>query len=460
MFILWRHILRTHAVPFAFSALILMSIFLLQFIMKFMDQLVGKGLSAGVIVEVIVFNLAWMVVLAVPMSVLVASLMAFGTLSATNEVTAMRASGVSLYRMIAPAALASLLVCYLLLRFNNDVLPDANHKAATLSRDIQRKKPTLSIIPGLFSQDITGYTILARKTFAESNDLEGVTIFDNTRSDVTATVTARRGAVSFSSDYSRLIMDLFDGEIHELDVPLQSQYRKIRFQKHRIAMKAEGFDFRRSQESTFQRGDRELSAQDMMNRVDSLRVVRREYERRVLDRLLTDLQTLLDSPARPVDPNSPAARAAPRYAAVARVTMLKNSIDSQFLQIRDLRRQEREYLVEVHKKYAIPVACFIFVLIGTPLGIMARKGTFGVAASLSLGFFLIYWACLIGGEKLADRGFLEPWVGMWIANIGLGILGVYLTVRTARESLTINWSALRRCIPKRWRSDVEEEIPE
>lgn len=103
MLILWRHILRAHAIPFVFSVLILMSIFLLQFIMKFMDQLVGKGLSAGVIIEVIVFNLAWMVVLAVPMSVLVATLMAFGTLSSTNEITAMRASGVSLYRMIAPA---------------------------------------------------------------------------------------------------------------------------------------------------------------------------------------------------------------------------------------------------------------------------------------------------------------------------------------------------------------------
>jgi lipopolysaccharide export system permease protein len=89
---------------------------------------------------------------------------------------------------------------------------------------------------------------------------------------------------------------------------------------------------------------------------------------------------------------------------------------------------------------------------------MARKGTFGVAASLSLGFFLIYWACLIGGEKLADRGFLEPWVGMWIANIGLGILGVYLTVRMARESLTINWGALRRLVPKRWQS--EGEVPD
>ncbi len=121
---------------------------------------------------------------------------------------------------------------------------------------------------------------------------------------------------------------------------------------------------------------------------------------------------------------------------------------------------EREYLVEIHKKYAIPAACVIFVLIGAPLGIMARRGTFGVAASLSLGFFLLYWACLIGGEKLADRGLLEPWIGMWIANIGLSILGLYLTIRTARENPTIDWSALSRFIPKRLRSDTVESNPE
>lgn len=444
--------------PFLASLLILMAIFLLQFIMKFMDQLVGKGLSAGVIIEVIVFNLAWMVVLAVPMSVLVATLMAFGTLSSTNEITALRASGMSLYKMMAPVFIASILLSYLLLRFNNDVLPDANHKAASLGNDIRRKKPTLSIIPGLFSQDITGYTILVRKTFETSNDLEGVTIFDNTRPDFTTTITAQRGVVSFSSDYRKLIMDLDDGEIHEVSVPDFQQYRKIRFERHRIVMNAEGFDFQRSQESAFARGDRELSADDMIHLVDSLQNKRNEFEARALQRLKTDLDRILSGP--PVSTgNIPFPRAGMRNA-LSRVSMLLNSVQSEFYNIREHRRKEREYLVEIHKKYAIPVACIVFVLIGAPLGIMARKGTFGMAASLSLGFFLLYWACLIGGEKLADRGYLEPWVGMWAANIILGVLGVYLTLRTARENVVINWTVFRRLIPKRLRIDVDEETPE
>ena len=454
MLIVWRHILRTHVVPFLSSLAILMAMFLLQFIMKFMDQLVGKGLSAGVIIEVIVFNLAWMVVLAVPMSVLVATLMAFGSLSSTNEITALRASGMSLYKMIAPVFVASFLLSYLLLRFNNDILPDANHKAASLGNDIRRKKPTLAIIPGLFSQDITGYTILVRKTFETSNELEGVTIFDNTRPDFTTTITAQRGVVSFSPDYRKLIMDLSDGEIHEVGVPGYQQYRKIRFERHRIAMNAEGFDFQRSQESAFSRGDRELSADDMIQRVDSLRKKRSEHEERALARLQGDVEKLLSGPT-----TAAAQVRFPRMGmqnALMRVTMLLNSVESEFYNIKELRRKEREYLVEIHKKYAIPVACMVFVLIGAPLGIMARKGTFGMAASLSLGFFLLYWACLIGGEKLADRGYFEPWIGMWAANVFLGLLGAYLTIRTARENLTIDWTYLQRFIPRRLRTLFEE----
>ena len=130
---------------------------------------------------------------------------------------------------------------------------------------------------------------------------------------------------------------------------------------------------------------------------------------------------------------------------------------TELFRIENLDRQIDQYMVEIHKKYAIPMACLVFVLIGVPLGIMARRGGFGTAATLSLGFFVLYYACLIGGEKLADRGFIDPWFGMWSANIIIGLMGLYLTFRTARETLTIDWSFLRRLTPKSWR--VEEEAP-
>jgi lipopolysaccharide export LptBFGC system permease protein LptF len=114
-------------------------------------------------------------------------------------------------------------------------------------------------------------------------------------------------------------------------------------------------------------------------------------------------------------------------------------------------RRINEFLVEIHKKYSIPAACIVFIFIGAPLGIIARRGTFGVAATVSLGFFVLYWASLIAGEKYADRGLLSPWLGMWMANIVLIIIGLYLTYRIGRETPTINWNVLKRFLPRYFR---------
>lgn len=142
--ILVRYILKNHVVPFLFSIVILIFIFVLQFMMKFADRLVGKGLSLWVILQLIIYNLAWIVVLVVPMSVLVATLMAFGAMSQNNEISIMKATGVSLYKMMTPPLIASVFVALFLVYFNNHIYPDANHAARLLMEDISRKKPTLS----------------------------------------------------------------------------------------------------------------------------------------------------------------------------------------------------------------------------------------------------------------------------------------------------------------------------
>ena len=448
--ILWRHILRVHIGPFVFAVVLLMFIFLLQFLMKYLDQLAGKGLSAGVIAELVTLNLAWMLVLAVPMGVLVATLMAFGGLASTNQVTAMRAGGMSLYRMVAPVFLASIVICILLIRFNNDVLPDANHRVKALTSDISRKKPTLTLVPGLFTQLLQGHSILVRKTFEHSNDLEGVTIIDNSQPGIISTITGEKGTISFSPDYRKLIMDLRDGEIHRLNILQKGQYRIVKFRKHRIAMDAEGFNFQRTREEFTPRGDREKSADRMRTEADSLILESARSRDRLRQVIATQTAGLLDS--RPI--------AAPAFgardeASIARnhALMFRQTLESDILQQQYYERQIHSLQVEINKKYAIPVACIVFVLVGAPLGIIARRGTFGVGASLSLGFFLLYWSCLIGGEKLADRGVLEPWIGMWAANISIGLLGLYLTVRTARETMIIDWSSFRRFIPRAWRFD-------
>lgn len=454
----YRYLLRAHAGPFAFSLCTLMFLFVLQFVMKFVDQLIGKGLSAWIIIELVALSLAWMVVLAVPMSVLVATLMAFGDLSSKNEITAMKASGMSIYRMLAPIAVAAVIIAVLLVWFNNYVLPEANHQAKTLMIDIRKKKPTLNLVPGLFSQDISGYSILVHRTFESSNDLEGVTLYDYTNPNTNVLITAERGTISFSADYRKIIMDLVQGEIHELELQKMSSYRKLRFQNHRIVMNAEGFEFERSSESAFTRGDRELSANVMAQIVDSLDKEKRELEDQLQKSIADEIErTIKGTPsAFPYGGMMPGGQD-PTTAALTKARSMDAYITNELSRIEFVDRQVDQYLVEIYKKYSIPAACIVFVLIGAPLGIMSRRGGFGIAATLSLGFFLFYWAFLIGGEKLADRDYTSPFIGMWSANMLLGVLGIYLTIRIGKESVVINWSVFQRLIPKRWRTNLPEE---
>jgi len=451
--ILFRHILRAHFAPFLGSFFVLMFLFVLQFMMKFMDQLAGKGLSAAVIIELMVLNLAWIVVLAVPMAVLVATLMAFGELSANSEITAMKASGVSLYRMMFPVLIVSVLLTYLMVQFDNKVLPEANHRLKTLTNDIRRKKPTFTLVPGLFSQDMPGYSMLVRKTFAESNNLEGVIIYDFTNPNKNVLITAKRGALSFSSDYRRLIMDLYDGEIHELTTTDNMSYRTIEFHHQVLTTQAEGFDFERSGENTFTRGNRELSAGEMRYIVDSLKGQAAASRSRI--NALTsglDQKLFTGSIAKQSDSYASWRAIEPFTNITSQMMMLRNALDGELANYSYLDRTMKQYWVEIHKKYSIPVACFVFVLVGAPLGVMARRGGFGVAASLSLGFFLLYWASLIGGEKLADRELIEPWLGMWIANIVIGALGMFLTYRIAKENVELRFDWLKRLVPRRLRN--------
>ncbi|MCU7496933.1 MAG: YjgP/YjgQ family permease [Ignavibacteria bacterium] len=451
--ILFRYILRNHAGPFIFSLLTLIFIFLFNFLTKFADRLVGKGLGFWIITKLIAYNLAWMVVLVVPMSVLVATLMAYGNMSNNNEIAIMKASGVSVYKMILPPFVLSIILGFLLVEFNNKIYPDANHEARLLIQDISNKKPTLSLIPGLFSQEVANYSILVRNIDEKTNTLEGVTIYDYQDPMHLNVVTAKKGRIYFSADQKKLIMDLANGEIHETTPGSKDVYRKLLFTNHRIAMDAEQFSFQQSTPGG-QRGDRELSAQDMLGIVDSLKKIQNHFQsgmaKDIHDYFTSDSAFMFKTPY------SQASGELLLYRVQDRVNAARNIITSDVSNIETYRERIDSYMVEVHKKYSIPFACIVFVLIGAPLGIMTRRGGMGVAAGISVIFFLIYWAFLIGGEKFADRGLISPFWGMWSANFVLGILGILLTVKSARETVTLNLSFLSKLVPRQLRAPQEE----
>ncbi len=458
-----RYILKSHLAPFFMSLFVLVGIFILQFMMKFIDHLVGKGLGVSVVIEVILTNLAWMLVLAIPMSVLIATLMTYGNMSAANEITVMKSSGISVYRMMAAPLIASVLLAYGLMEFNNHILPDANHRAKTLGIDIRRARPTLSLEPGIFSQEIKGFTLIARKNYEETNELEGLTIYDHSDPNTNVIIAAERGFIAYGPDFSNLILDLYDGEMHEISTRSDNNdYRRIKFRRHRVVIPYEGYDFERTADNVFHRGDRELSAQVMLERVDSLRAQNNRIKGVISARINTYHKALLTGEVEHLPPALPSFQGDPEldkvHMALSRARTLSTSLDSDLNRMHSNERRIDQYMVEVHKKYAIPIACIIFILIGAPLGIMTRKGGFGVAAGISLGFFLMYWSFLIGGEKLADRGYITPFIGMWGANILLLPAGIYLTIRTQKERLLINWDKLKKFVPRSWRIDSPEDL--
>lgn len=433
--------------------LVITFIFLLQFLMQSMDQIVGKGLSLSVITQLIVFNLAWIVVLAVPMSVLVAVLMAFGGLSASNEVTAIKGAGISLMRMMLPVLVASVGVFYLLVLFDNDVLPDANHRAKTIMIDIRRKKPTFTIEPGQFSQEIDGHAILVRKTVPNSTELYGVTIFDFSDPQKFTTITAERGKVGFSPDLKHIIMVLYDGEVDQYNNNNVGVYQRVRFKHQQIVLRAQGFAYEQSSENAFQRGDRELSADSMRSIVKSMVRQRNILTGQVDSYVSNNIRSLVSPTPSGFTKAASSDSAGIFELAQSRITSVANVAKSLYSSVNNTQRQIYSYEVEIEKKYSIPFAAIVFVFLGAPLGMMSRRGNFGVSAGLSLLFFLIYWAFLIAGEKLADRELLSPFMAMWLANIVLGGMGLGLTYKVSKEAMIINWDWIVRFIPKRWVSD-------
>ena len=482
MKILYRYIIKEHIGPFIMGLSIIMFILLMNFLVKFIGQIFGKGLSAFIIFKLIVFNLPWMFALAVPMATLVAVLMAFGRLSADNEITILKSSGISLYRIIRPALYAAFVLMIVMIYFNDQILSESNHQAKLMLRAVRQKKPTLQLEANIF-YTVDRYTIAVRKIQRplpdewldlsnllgpeyqgkpETDRLMDVTIFDQSDPEVDVTITAKEGYMTYSLPRKSLVFTLFDGEFHKLDRHKLTEYERSMFKRQVIYIPAEEFAFEERKDSD--RSDREMTVKMMRKKVEYFRHqarVRKEKYANIIkqnfatiDRILTMNDTLSNK----INKDSVLAALTPAQWKSARRKALRVS-DRFYHQARTnasfLDMQERavdKYLVEIYKKFSIPFASIVFVLIGAPLGIMARKGSMGMGMSLSIGFFLLYWVFLIGGEDLADRRFISPFWAMWAANVIVGTAGLFLTWRTVKETSFIDWERWGRMLRFRRKS--------
>ncbi len=429
MKIIDRYILKTHIGPFLFAFFTLIFVLILQFFATFADRFIGKGIGFAAIAELIVLQSAWMIGLAAPMAVLVAVVMAFGSLTTTSEMTVFRASGISLYRLMIPVLVAGLLLSALVERFNNIVLPLSNYYAKSMMADIARSKPAFGLTENAFSTLVDGYSIFIRKSDDRLKELYGIVIYDATRPDYSTMVTAEKGSIDFTSDYQYLVMTLYNGEVHQTSQPGHKSYRQMSFGKQRFVFESSGFGFARTSGSRMRSGDNELSASELLS-------IGNEFRERITaseQRIRKPLENLEKSLSH-IHADDPGTRLNNQPSSVM-TSAAAESLDRQLEQLNsDLRSIEantnmnNKYMAAYHKKYALSLACFVFVLAGAPLGVLARRGGFGVGASISLLFFVFYWVLMIAGEKIAERGLLDPMISMWMGNIVIAIIGVGLVV--------------------------------
>lgn len=430
--LIWLFILRSIAAPFLFGTTTIVILFVVQYIIPKIEDLLSKGLEIEIIAEFLLLSMSWSLVLAVPVGILFASVMAFGALSANYEVTVYKASGMGLMRMMFPAVIVGAALSACMLWYTDAVLPDTNHRLATMMTDIGRMRPSFAIEAGQFTTHLDGLTILARDRDT-TGTLYGVTIYDRTRVDRLLVVNADTAVLGFTPARNRMMLQLFHGEIHQRSERAPNDYRVITFVRHQMLVGADRFFFEATDATGTSRGDREMNIAEMQAIVDRS-TASMNAATSTMDSVTRNFVAML---AGSKDPNTRVDSLTQSEGAAMRARAIHNAYYSAMeraaYQFDSDKRIRQNYEVEIHKKYAIPAACLLFVLLGCPMGIVTKGGNFGVSAAISLGFYVLSWAALIGGEKLADRGHLDPALAMWLGNILLLLIGVALIVRVNFE---------------------------
>lgn len=448
--ILPSYILRQHLVPFLLGFGVVTFIFEMDVLFDYLDLVINRGVPAGAVLQLFGLSLGFVIALSVPCAVLISALMTFGRLSQDNEITALRASGVHLFRAVLPPLGGAAVLTLALTLFNNFVYPDANHAFASLLVDIGRMRPTVKLQEGVFITDFPGYNLLVQSVNGRTNEMQGVTIYQLHAGGPPTTILAKRGYLTYTPDGRTAVLELEDGEIHEIPSGEEdvNRYHRLAFRKHTINIQGAGGLLERTVRST--RGDREKSAAQLLEERTQVLAdyerARQTHEGRFRAAGVDEHELVALAPERaPLHQQAVflalrlLGRGEPLDRLVADFPRLEFDAQLWTMERKALLRRAAGLSVETHKKFALPMACIVFVLIGAPIGMRVRRAGPAVAF-VSIGFFLFYYVCLIGGEELANRLIMPPWLAMWLANLVLGLLGLDLTARAC--DIHLPWHSL------------------
>jgi lipopolysaccharide export system permease protein len=432
----------------------------MQFLWKYIDDLVGKGIDGAVISELLFYTSANLVPLALPLAILVSSIMTFGNLAEHFEITAAKAAGISLQRLMSPLFLVALLISTIAFVFSNNILPFTNLKMGSLLYDIRQQKPALSIREGIFYNGIEGYSIKVGQKGEDGKTIYNVMIYDHTNGEGNRKVViAESGKMQTSADDKFLVLTLFNGNSYEE----QSKYKngndshplmRNGFKEYTIRFDLSSFKLNRTNEDLFKGGHQMMNLTQLNIAIDSFNV---DLDKRKLEidqnlkpfySFLRDTVEFIPGVDKAIakevhGDNSGFSENMNFESALNQARSIRSYLNGSAEDLDSRLYQIAKYKVEWHRKLSLSAACFILFLIGAPLGAIIRKGGLGMPLVISIIFFLIYHVTSITGEKFAKEGIIPAANGMWLSSAVLLPVGVFLIYKATHDSALFDGEVYR-----------------
>lgn len=465
--------------PFLASFSVALFILVLQFLSRYQDHIFGKGFSGWVITQLFFFASVQMVVMALPLALLLASLMTMGKLGERYELAAMKSAGINLFRIMQPLIAISIVVALVSFYFSSTLIPAANLKLYSLIYDIKKAKPELAIQQGYFENQIEGYTIYFRDRDPATAMLYDIKIWqhDPARGNFKVIYAdSARMQVDRRTLYLRLT--LFHGESHEAlkperDRPKDLRYARVQFDSTYTKMDISGFGLQRSKEEWFKGHRYMMTIPELKVAIDSLK--------ELPDKVLTDFDNHVRVHFQPYRrfadtlPQPPPVDLQAQYAleyfpegthvkildqTVSAMRSTKSFLDWTKNRYKKESEEYNKYRSQLHLKYALPLACIIFMFIGAPLGAIVRKGGIGMPVVISIGFFILFYTLMTQGRKMAQEGISPVWVGIWLPILVKFPMALFLTYQSATDSRLFDLSSYRYLLRRLTGRNENSHAPE
>ena len=424
--------------PFIATFFIAIFLLLMQFLWKYIDDLIGKGLDAFQVSQLIMYSIARFIPLALPIAVLISSVMVIGKLGEDYELAALQSSGISLLKIMKPIFLIVIVISSFSYIFSNYIMPIANFKGGSLLYDIKKKKPALNIKEGIFYNDIDGYSIKIETKSDNGNTLNNILIYDHTNnSGNKKVIIAESGNMNITNDERYMELNLINGisyiEIEEIKKSKKNPHRKISFDKELIRFDLASFNIKNS-ELLYKGHYAMLNNQQLLNSIDSLKNIVTIKEKLIYSRLeknyhyKQDINQDFNNDIIKINKNRI------YETAINKLRVLRSVCKSNSYDLEYKKKIISKHKIEWHRKISIAFSCIIMFLIGAPLGAIVRKGGFSIPLLMSIILFVIFYVTSIIGEKSAKDLIISPIAGMWMANIIFFPISIYLIMQALRNS--------------------------